>query len=657
MPVGNAVLVISTVARISFLEGLPEQTAERRVHHENSSPALRELVARQPTPIAAVIDGGLAHALQLARQVQAGAPLAELIFVGSRDDERRLRAGLRLTPLVAANWVIVPEDHPELDSRVRAQIRLGVQRARYRTTLSKVNLRLAGSEGPAGKVFQRLLVSERFLATLVKSSPDAIVTLSLEGEILSWNASAEAIWDRPAREAVGRRFEEFLEPGGAAPVTAAMTTVSASETFLRLEANAVRSNGTVPVELTLSRVRDEQREIFALVLFARDISEHKLFLRSQRMESIGTLATGIAHNLNNMLTPILMGAELLQQIEDRSDQRLMLEALEQSAGRAADLVRQLLLFGRGIEGVNAVVSLRHVIAEVTSMARRTFPQNIAITDEVAADLRPVKGDQTQMVQVLLNLCVNARDAMPQGGSLAIRAGNLIVNDTLAARHGVSAGWYAGLEVADTGTGIARENLERIFDPFFTTKEFGKGTGLGLSTALGIVRSHRGFLDVASEPGRGSTFRVLLPAQDDAVAAPAAILGVDRNHRGQGELILVIDDEPYMLSVITQILHKFGYRAITAKNGAVGLQEYERHRTEIAAVITDLMMPVMDGIEFITALRAIDPALPIIAMSGLTTNDQKAKEAGANHFLPKPCTIEALSGTLETVLAGRNRPTE
>ncbi|GAB1488419.1 hypothetical protein MASR2M8_08640 [Opitutaceae bacterium] len=368
------------------------------------------------------------------------------------------------------------------------------------------------------------------------------------------------------------------------------------------------------------------------------------------MESIGTLAGGIAHDLNNLLAPIVMGVELLKPVLRDQTTRAVIKTMEQSAHRGTDLVRQVLSFARGVEGARVSVHVGHAAHEVEGIARNTFPRNIDFRLEVVRDVWLVEGDPTQINQVLLNLCVNARDAMPEGGVLSLTVKNIVIDQAHAAMNRVvPAGRYVVIEVADMGTGISRELLDRIFEPFFTTKGPGKGSGLGLSTVLGIVRSHGGAVTVESEVGKGSTFRVYLPARPDSGLATGT--AVEENHPcGQGECILVVDDDSAVLSIASQILRSYGYEVLTADDGAQAMAIFAMHRERIRVIVTDMMMPVMDGAALIAALRRVDPEIRIIATSGLHGNAAKAGNAGVRHFLAKPYTAGILLTALAEVLA-------
>ncbi|HEY3897080.1 MAG TPA: PAS domain S-box protein [Chthoniobacter sp.] len=389
---------------------------------------------------------------------------------------------------------------------------------------------------------------------------------------------------------------------------------------------------------------------------ALDVTERKKleqqFLRAQRMESIGTLAGGIAHDLNNSLSPIIMSLDLLKMRFPDPDSQELLETVSASARRGADMVKQVLSFGRGVDGRRMVVQVKHLIREIEKITNDTFPKNITVQSNVPHDLWPILGDPTQLHQVLLNLCVNARDAMAEGGRLTLSAENAIIDEHYAGLNpDARPGPHVLLKVADTGTGIPAETQERIFDPFFTTKEIGKGTGLGLSTSLGIVKSHDGFIRVSSKVGAGTTFQIYLPAQSDTVASEQTVLEAEMP-RGKGETILVIDDEAAVREICRQTLEAFGYRVVLASDGAEALSAFASKGEEIAVVLTDVAMPVMDGPATIHVLKRMNPAVRIIATSGRATQDQLSRLASleVKHVLAKPYTAQELLIELKTILS-------
>jgi len=402
-------------------------------------------------------------------------------------------------------------------------------------------------------------------------------------------------------------------------------------------------------------IRDDSGRATRMVGGMTDITEHKKvlgqYLRAQRMESIGTLAGGIAHDLNNVLAPVLMSIELLRlQVTNESGQRI-LKTIEQSTRRGADLVRQVLTFARGLEGRHGAVKLDLLLKDVLRITTETFNRSIRSEQHLAGDLWAVNGDSTQLHQVLLNLAVNARDAMPDGGTLIFAAENVTIDAQYAATsRDAKAGPYVCVSISDTGCGIRPDILERIFEPFFTTKEVGKGTGLGLSTAHAIVKSHRGFITVYSELGKGSMFKVYIPADPSLQNIPPDP-DITMLHRGSGETILVVDDEASVLTITQQTLEAFGYRVVVARDGAEAVALYAQQRAMIDVVLTDMVMPIMDGPATVNALMHIHPQVRIIAASGLDANGRVAKAAGSGvkHFLPKPYTAETLLTTLHNVL--------
>jgi len=387
----------------------------------------------------------------------------------------------------------------------------------------------------------------------------------------------------------------------------------------------------------------------------QDITERRRleqqFLRSQRMESIGTLAGGIAHDLNNTLTPILLSIDLMRLDLSEAERQSTLDAIEASAQRGADMVRQVLTFARGVEGRRTKVEPALLLGDIARMITDTFPRGIVLATRVADALPSMQGDPTQLHQVLLNLAVNARDAMPAGGRLTLSAESVSIDEASAHISGdTRPGPYVVFGIEDSGTGIPRDVIEQIFDPFFTTKETGHGTGLGLSTSLAIVKSHGGFLRVYSEPGNGTTFRVYIPVAGLETSEPYPE-STQPPPRGNDELILVVDDEASIRQMARQTLEAFGYRALLASDGADAVAQYAARPQEIACVLTDMMMPVMDGVTTIRVLRRMNPQLRIVAASGLAANGSVAKtsEAGVRHFLPKPYTAYALLVTLRSAL--------
>lgn len=430
---------------------------------------------------------------------------------------------------------------------------------------------------------------------------------------------------------------------------------TAGGTFTPYEKEFFRKDGSrVPILIGGARFIDSRDEGVCFVL---DLSERKKleqqYLRAQRMESIGTLAGGIAHDLNNVLGPIVMAVDLLKLKFVDADSEELLELVKAAALRGGDMVRQVLSFARGVEGRRMEVQMRHLVRDIEKIIVESLPKSIDIRMKIGTELWTVIGDPTQLHQVLMNLCVNARDAMPTGGCLTISAENHPLDSQYVSMNPeAKIGPYILLQVEDTGMGMTPLTIEKVFDPFFTTKEIGKGTGLGLSTSLAIVKSHGGFIRIYSELGRGTSFKIYLPAQTDSANADVAA-STSPLPRGHGELVLVVDDELSIRQITQQTLEAFGYRVVTATDGADAIAIYAVRREEIAIAVTDMMMPVLDGPATIQVLLKLNPLLPIIAVSGLSTTGQAAQAAqlGIKKFLPKPYTAEALLHALHDALPG------
>jgi PAS domain S-box-containing protein len=385
----------------------------------------------------------------------------------------------------------------------------------------------------------------------------------------------------------------------------------------------------------------------------RDLTETKKSqeqsARARRMESIGTLAGGIAHDLNNVLTPVMMSIELLKfDSGNNPERRAILDSIHVSCRRGADLVHQILAFARGLDGQRVAIHLPRQVEELKGMISGSFPRNIKIVTHIPNELWPFTGDPTQLHQVLLNLAVNARDAMPNGGTLMLSAVNVTLDPkAIGTSRETTAGRHVMLVVSDSGSGITPDDCEHIFEPFFTTKRIGEGTGFGLSIVHSIVKSHGGFVTVESEVGRGTTFKVYLPA-DPALRTIASLPPFNADiWRGQGELILVVDDEFAIRDMTRRTLEAFGYRVIDASNGAEAVELYTRRKNETALVLTDMMMPIMDGATAIQEFKRINPNAKIIASSGLNISENAA--AMVDDFLAKPYSALDLVQMVSEVL--------
>jgi two-component system, cell cycle sensor histidine kinase and response regulator CckA len=492
-------------------------------------------------------------------------------------------------------------------------------------------------------------------AALLDQAQDAIMVRDLDQKILFWNKSAQHIYGWTAEEVVGKNVRDLIFKQRSEQFEAARQTVLEKGEW-KGEMHQIRRNGSdIVVESRWTLVRDEKGEPKSILVINTDNTEKKRieaqFLRAQRMESIGTLAGGIAHDLNNVLSPILMAIDMLQLKTTDEASKKWLDVLRTNAERGGNMVRQVLSFARGVEGERVALQPKHLIKEIVKILRETLPKSIEISFQIPNDLWIISADATQMHQVLMNLGVNARDAMPEGGSLSIKAENVFVDENYARMHlEAKPGRFVTISVSDTGPGMSLEVQSRIFEPFFTTKEMTKGTGLGLSTALTIVKSHGGFINVYSEMHKGSQFTLYIPAVDMPGAIDSAALQTDLP-LGHGELILVVDDEESIREITRGTLETFGYTVLTASDGTEALALYADKKNEIAAVLTDMVMPFMDGPATIRALQRMNPKVRIIAASGLGAGQRAGEGAleGVSVFLNKPYTAEKLLKTLAQVL--------
>lgn len=491
-------------------------------------------------------------------------------------------------------------------------------------------------------------------AALLNITTDAILVRDLDSKIQYWNKGAEHVYGWNLEAAIGQDAMQLLyRPDLLEQVETAQRSLMEHGTWQGELHQVNRQGKEIIVASRWTLMHDAQGQPKSVLTVNTDITERKQlesqFLRTQRLESLGTLAGGIAHDLNNILTPILSTAQLLQfKFPDADPQsQHLLEIIESNTRRGAALVKQVLQFARGVEGKRAIVQVKHLLYEVKEIAEKTFPKSIELLSNVEPQLWLVSGDATHLHQVLMNLVVNARDAMPHGGTLTLSADNLFVDEHYARMNlDASVGPYLKLTVKDTGTGMSAEVTDRIFEPFFTTKELGKGTGLGLSTVSGIVKSHGGFINVCSKLGEGTEFSVFLPAVEASVAPQKKLPSLSN---GNAEWILVVDDEAKILETTKISLETYNYHVLTASDGIEAISLCAQYKHKIAVALVDMMMPSMDGTTTIQTLQKIDPQLKVIAVSGFISNDKLREASGIKDFIAKPYTIQELLQTLQAVL--------
>lgn len=510
---------------------------------------------------------------------------------------------------------------------------------------------------PEGRdITDRKLAEQRVQeqAALLDITSDAIFVRDLDNRIVYWNRGAERLYGWMASEAIGQLAHELLQHPQSA-IEQVLQRLSDGGVWQGEITTATKTGQRVIVEASWTMIRDESGQPQSILSVDTDVTEKKQleaqFYRAQRLESLGTLASGIAHDLNNVLTPVLAISQLLRLKQPNLDarSRQMLQVLEESAKRGAEMIKQILTFTRGTEGDRSPVQVASVLQEVINIVRQTFPKSIVLRQRIPKQAPWfVCADSTYLHQVVMNLCVNARDAMPNGGILSVSIEPCVVDQAftqvnLEARMGE----YVVITVADTGTGIPSEVREHIFEPFFTTKAQGQGTGLGLASVLGIVKSYGGFVQVLSEMGQGTQMKVYLPLLKEHLSRASA---AQESLEGHGESVLVVDDDVAVQLSLQSLLEGHHYKVRSSQDGSQAIDLYTQHQDEIQVVILDIMMPGMGGLTLIQKLKMINPTLKIIAMSGLLSNRDSALAAGATVFVAKPFMPDTLLGHLQGLLS-------
>ncbi|MCW5316872.1 PAS domain S-box protein [Nostoc sp. KVJ3] len=495
-------------------------------------------------------------------------------------------------------------------------------------------------------------------AALLDIATDAILVRDFQSQILFWNKGAERMYGWLSTEVIGKNLQEILYlPGTEQQLQEPLKSVIDNGSWQGELHKVTKSGEEIFVESRWTLMRDPKGEPKSVLTVDTDITQKKQlqeqFFRAQRLESLGTLAGGIAHDLNNILTPILAAAQLVQgkYFQDNEHSEQLLGLIESNAKRGAALVKQVLSFARGFKGERTIIQVKYLISEIIQIVKQTFPKSIEFSTVIPEDICAIAVDTTQLHQVLMNLVVNARDALPDGGNIKISVENKFIDEAYTRMNlDAKVGHYIVITVADNGIGIPPEILDRIFEPFFTTKGVNVGTGLGLSTVLGIIKSHDGFIKVSSNVGRGSKFDLFLPAVEATLVFEREDVDV---LPGEGELILVVDDEAQIREIDRIILENHNYKILAASNGIEAIALYAQHKHQINAVLMDIMMPEMDGITAIRTLQKINNQVQIIACSGLNSMEVFGQRADANvqAVLSKPYTARELLKTLHHLFRG------
>ena len=491
-------------------------------------------------------------------------------------------------------------------------------------------------------------------ANLLDIAQDAIIVRDLDDHIIYWNNSAERIYGWNQVEAIGKNAAQLLNTE-ADSIERALQDVQKKGSWFGELHQVTKMQKSVIVESRWSLVRNEQGTPKSILTINTDITDKKnieqQFLRAQRLESVGTLSSGLLHDLNNVLTPIILAVPFMKEkLTDAASQDI-LRTLESSAKRGEGVVKQLMSFVRGIKGDRVMLQLKLLVFELLHFVAETFPPIIKVVKRCPRGIWYVVGDSTQLYQVLMNLSINARDAMPNGGTLTIELQNITLGEQEVGLHlGAAPGKYVILNVKDTGTGIPLEIVNRIFDPFFTTKEPGKGTGLGLSSALSIVKSHGGFIDVISEVGKGTEFKVFLPANEEE--SEVVVAHDDAIPMGHGETILVVDDEKTLQDLLRPTLEKKNFKVLTAYDGIEAINMYKENQDTIDVVLLDMLMPRLSGLSAIPELRQINPNIKIIGMTGSMLENLSSEMSAVMRelpFLQKPFNSEDVAIMVNEVL--------
>ncbi|MCC6737531.1 MAG: PAS domain S-box protein [Planctomycetia bacterium] len=576
------------------------------------------------------------------------------------DPERRIRYVNWTVPDLTPEGVIgtiveslVPEEfRPELQ-RCFARVAASRRPDRYETSYVAATGEVSYWESRVSPVLRqdRLVgfsvissnVTERRQAAadrdlLFNLSLDLLCIAGADGRFRRVNPAFERVLGRSAEELTSRPFLDFVHPDDREATRAAFSRLLGGAELYDFENRYSRKDGTWRI-LSWRAATDSSRQVVHAI--ARDVTEYKLLqqelVQAQKMEAIGRLAGGIAHDFNNMLLAIQGNAEFAKREGDAERRREFLDQVQAAAKRSADLTRQLLAFGRRQPLKAVPLNLNDLLGEFLKLVRRVLPESVEMEFQPGAGLDFVEADPGQLERVVMNLCVNARDAMPDGGRLVIRTENTMVeagSSSGAAEAGSVR--YVTLVVSDVGHGMPPDVKSRIFEPFFSTKQQGAGTGLGLATVYGVVKQHGGFIQVESQPGQGSTFRISLPS----VMRPSVCLTRDAEAgapRG-GETILVAEDEPLVRGVAVALLADAGYAVLEARDGQEALEEFRRHGSRISLLLMDVVMPCLGGVDAARLIREIAPRLPILLTSGYNT--ERADLAGVD-YLDKPYQADVL----------------
>jgi PAS domain S-box-containing protein len=510
------------------------------------------------------------------------------------------------------------------------------------------------------QAIEALRASEEKYRTVLEANPDPVVVYDIDGKVVYYNPAFTRVFGWSLGERLGKKMDVFV-PEESLPETQTMINrVLAGESFSGIETRRYTKEGKIiPVSISGAVLRDMDGNPLGSVINLRDISEQKnlegQLQQAQKMEAVGTLAGGIAHDFNNLLQAIQGYTELLlmRKKEGESDWRELQEVIRASK-RGAELTQQLLTFSRKVESKRRPLDLNQEVGELRQLLERTIPKMIDVEFKLADNLKMVNADSVQLKQVLVNLALNAKDAMAEGGKLLIETQSVTLDQEFCRRYAeVKPGDYVLFSISDTGHGMGKETLEHIFDPFYTTKEVGKGTGLGLAIVYGIIKNHEGYITCYSRPEVGTTFRIYLPTIEPETVPVDVLIAPEPEGLATGgsETILLVDDEEFIRELGVDVLGSVGYTVLTASNGENALELYRQERARIGLVILDLIMPGMGGSKCLEELLTIDPRTRVLIASGYSPDGptKGALDAGAKGFVSKPYDTSQLLQLVREIL--------
>jgi two-component system cell cycle sensor histidine kinase/response regulator CckA len=510
------------------------------------------------------------------------------------------------------------------------------------------------------QAIEALRDSEEKYRTALEANPDPVVVYDIEGKVVYFNPAFTRVFGWSLGERLGKKMDLFVAEENWPETKMMIQRVLAGESFSGIESRRYTKAGKIiPVSISGAVLRDMDGNPVGSVINLRDISEQKKLesqlQHAQKMEAVGTLAGGIAHDFNNLLQAIQGYTELLLMRKNEGEPGFReLREVIRASKRGAELTKQLLTFSRKVESKKNPLNLNQEVGELRQLLERTLPKMIEVEFNLDPDLRTINADSAQLKQVLMNLAVNAKDAMPEGGKLVVETQNITLDQEFCKRYAeVKPGDYVLLSMADTGHGMEKETLEHIFDPFYTTKEVGKGTGLGLAIVYGIVKNHEGYVMCHSRPGSGASFTIYLPASEAATEHEEVVESLEAKPLAVGgdETILLVDDEEFIRELGVDVLGQAGYTVLTARNGEQALEVYRREQAQIDLIILDLIMPGMGGSKCLEELLKIGSKTRVLIASGYSpdASTKGALETGAAGFINKPYDTKQLLELVRKIL--------